>query len=393
MPETEQPGAGTVPRRSSISIALVGSGGAGVMTAGNMLLEAAAFAGYYAIMTRSSGPQIRGGEAAAMIRIACHPIECMGDRFDVLAAADWENIHRFGAEIPLGPDSLIVDDPDQGEPHEVFTRNGSARAALPLKKLAKAIPEGRPNMLLLGVVAALVGLPDDALAQAVGKSLAKRPAALSPSLAAVAAGRDAASASPRRWTLEPPPARTSRRWLITGNEAAGYGAIRGGVRFVAAYPITPATELLEWMSPALAEVGGTLVQAEDELASINMAIGGSYGGVPSLTATSGPGLALMVESLGLAVASETPVVVVDVDARRPVHGHSHQVRAGRRQHRPLRPARGRAAPRPRSEFRRRTACARRSGPCASPRRCRHLRSCSPISSSGRRARSSTGRPT
>jgi 2-oxoglutarate ferredoxin oxidoreductase subunit alpha len=84
------------------------------------------------------------------------------------------------------------------------------------------------------------------------------------------------------------------------------------VRFVAAYPITPATELLEWMAPALADVGGTLVQAEDELASINMAIGGSYGGVPSLTATSGPGLALMIESLGLAVASETPVVVVDV---------------------------------------------------------------------------------
>ena len=85
-----------------------------------------------------------------------------------------------------------------------------------------------------------------------------------------------------------PPGRVASRWLLTGNEAAGYGAIKGGVRFVAAYPITPATELLEWMSPALAEVGGTLVQAEDELASINMAIGGSYGGVPSLTATSGP---------------------------------------------------------------------------------------------------------
>jgi 2-oxoglutarate ferredoxin oxidoreductase subunit alpha len=84
------------------------------------------------------------------------------------------------------------------------------------------------------------------------------------------------------------------------------------VRFVAAYPITPATELLEWMSPALAEVGGTLVQAEDELASINMVIGGSYGGVPALTATSGPGLSLMIEALGLAVAAEIPLVVVDV---------------------------------------------------------------------------------
>src|SRR5581483_5945245 len=97
-----------------------------------------------------------------------------------------------------------------------------------------------------------------------------------------------------------------------GNEAAGYGAVRGGVRFVAAYPITPATELLEWMAPALVKVGGTLVQAEDELASINMAIGASYGGVPSLTATAGPGLALMTEAIGLAVSAEIPLVVVDV---------------------------------------------------------------------------------
>jgi 2-oxoglutarate/2-oxoacid ferredoxin oxidoreductase subunit alpha len=312
MPETELPGTGTIPRCSSLSIALVGSGGGGVMTAGNMLLEAAAIAGFYAIMTRSSGPQIRGGEAAAMVRIACHPIECMADRFDVLAAVDWENVHRFGAEIPLGPESLIVGDPDQGEPPEVFTRSGAGQVQVALKKQARTIAEGRPNMLLLGFVAALVGLPDDAVAQAIAKALVKRPAALAPSLAAVAAGREAAATCPAFRSLNSPAPATTQRWLITGNEAAGYGAIRGGVRFVAAYPITPATELLEWMSPALAEVGGTLVQAEDELASINMAIGGSYGGVPSLTATSGPGLALMVESLGLAVAAEVPVVVVDV---------------------------------------------------------------------------------
>ena len=84
------------------------------------------------------------------------------------------------------------------------------------------------------------------------------------------------------------------------------------MRFVAAYPITPATELLEWMAPALAKVGGTLLQAEDELASVNMIIGASYGGVPSLTATAGPGLALMTEGIGLAVGAEIPIVVVDV---------------------------------------------------------------------------------
>ena len=312
MQQTDTPGAVQPPRRDGVSIALAGSGGAGVMTAGNMLLEAAAHAGYYALMTRSSGPQIRGGEAAAMLRIATQPVHCMEDRFDVLAAVDWENVQRFNAEIPLGASSLIVGDPDQGDPPEVFTRSGAERAQVPLKKLAKSVPEGRANMVLLGTVAALLGLPDEAIAHAVEKTLGKRPAALAPSLAAVAAGRTAADAIERKYLLAAPPAASGPRWLLTGNEAAGYGAIKGGVRFVAAYPITPATELLEWLSPALAEVGGTLVQAEDELASINMVIGGSYGGVPALTATSGPGLSLMIEALGLAVAAEVPLVVVDV---------------------------------------------------------------------------------
>ena len=106
--------------------------------------------------------------------------------------------------------------------------------------------------------------------------------------------------------------RDDARWNISGNEAAGLGAVRGGIRFVAAYPITPATEILEWLAPNLEKVGGVLVQAEDELASINMIIGGSFGGMPSMTATSGPGLALMMEAIGLAVASETPIVVINV---------------------------------------------------------------------------------
>jgi len=296
----------------SVSIALAGSGGAGVMTAGNMLLEAAAAAGYYALMTRSSGPQIRGGEAAAMLRIACQPVHCMDDRFHVLAAVDWENVQRFRAEIPLGAGSLVIGDPDQGEPPAAFLEGDVERVALPLKALAKSVPDGRPNMVLLGVLATMLGLSDECVEHAVRRTLGGRPKALAPSLATVAAGRAAAGSLDARLRLAQAPHTSGARWLLTGNEAAGFGAIKAGVRFVAAYPITPATELLEWMSPALAQVGGTLVQAEDELASVNMAIGGSYGGVPSLTATSGPGLSLMVEALGLAVAAEIPLVVVDV---------------------------------------------------------------------------------
>ena len=306
--------------RASVSIVLAGSGGAGVMTAGNMLLEAAALAGYYALMTRSSGPQIRGGEAAAMVRIATAPVENVEDRFHVLAAIDWQNINRFAAEIPLERSSLIVGDPDHGEPPEIFVNSGAHYAPVGMKKLAKSIKGGWPNMVSLGILAALIGLPEGAVAKAVEKSLKKRPDSLEASLAAVHAGMDAAEGMPARYPLRPAAEANTPRWLITGNEAAGYGAIRGGVRFVAAYPITPGTELLEWMAPALKKVGGTLVQAEDELASINMIIGASYGGVPSLTATSGPGLALMIESLGLATASETPVVVVDVQRVGPSTG-------------------------------------------------------------------------
>jgi 2-oxoglutarate/2-oxoacid ferredoxin oxidoreductase subunit alpha len=308
--------------RESVSVALAGSGGAGVMTAGNMLLEAAAAAGYYGLMTRSSGPQIRGGEAAAMVRAATFATDAQEDRYHVLAAIDWLNVGRFAAEIPLGSGSLIVGDPAHGEPPEVFTRMGARYVPVPLKKLAGQIPGAWPNMVALGVLGALMGLPLEALDAAARKTMKK---GLEPGLAALRAGL--AVALPRDFILEKPKANGSR-WLISGNEAAGYGALRGGVRFVAAYPITPATELLEWLAPALAKIGGALVQAEDELASINMALGASFGGVPALTATSGPGLSLMIESIGLGVAAEVPVVVVDVMRSGPSTGIATKTEQG-----------------------------------------------------------------
>ena len=297
---------------SSISIALSGSGGSGVMTAGDMLLEAAALAGCYGLMSRTSGPQIRGGEAAALLRLAREPIECHGDSFDILLAIDWVNTERFASEIPLDAHSLMIGDPAQGSAPAEFANLGARPLALPMKDLAKKIPHGRANMVALGYIAGLIGLPATAIAEAIRRSLGDNGDAVTASLAAAEAGRAAAQGVECPFRLAPGGNERDKRWLITGNEAAGYGALKGGVRFVAAYPITPATEVLEWMAPALTDVGGVLVQAEDELASINMAIGASYGGTPALTATSGPGLALMIEALGLAISAEVPIVVVDV---------------------------------------------------------------------------------
>ncbi|MCC7325876.1 MAG: 2-oxoacid:acceptor oxidoreductase subunit alpha [Burkholderiales bacterium] len=306
------PAAATSIAATGMSIALAGSGGSGVMTAGTLLLDAAARAGLYGIMVRTSGPQIRGGEAAALVRLAHVPTTSLDDRFDLLLAIDWQNIHRFADEIPLSAASVLIGDPDEGTAPEVFTAAGARYAMLPLKKMAKAIPGSWTNMVALGVAGALAGIEREALAAALRASWKRADDKLTANLAALDAGIAAAADIGASCALPPAPTPGTGRWLLSGNEAAGYGALRGGVRFVAAYPITPATELLEWMAPALAKVGGTLLQAEDELASINMIIGASYGGVPSLTATSGPGLALMTESIGLAVAAEVPIVVVDV---------------------------------------------------------------------------------
>ena len=302
-------------KRSSISIALTGSGGAGVMTAGSLLLEVAAKAGWYGLMVRSSGPQIRGGEAAALLRLARARVDCLDDRFDVLVGIDWQNSHRFADEIPVDADSLLLGDPEQSEPPEIFAKRGARYVPLPFKQIVKSIPGSWPNMIALGLIAGLCGLPKDAVHAVLQKSLKKGGGEkMATNLAAADAGYAEAAKLPPLGQIEERAAAkgANGRWLITGNEAAGFGALRGGVRFVAAYPITPATEVLEWLAPALPQVGGTLVQAEDELASINMIIGASYGGVPALTATAGPGLSLMAEAIGLAVAAEVPVVVVDV---------------------------------------------------------------------------------
>jgi 2-oxoglutarate ferredoxin oxidoreductase subunit alpha len=294
-----------------LSIAVTGSGGSGAVTTGLILLQAAAQAGLYGLMTRSAGPQIRGGESAALLRLTDVPVGAMGDRFDLLVALDWLNLTRFLDEIPLDSNSLLLADPAAGAVPQALRQTGARSRELPFRQLAAGVEGGRPNMVALGALGGLIGLSETELTAGLERVLANKGRATrdaSRRCIALGFGRAAGALAERRAS---PPAH-GERWSISGNEACGLGALRGGVRFVAAYPITPASEVLEWLAPRLETLGGSLLQAEDELASINMIIGASFGGVPALTATSGPGLSLMTEGLGLAIASETPVTVIDV---------------------------------------------------------------------------------
>jgi 2-oxoglutarate ferredoxin oxidoreductase subunit alpha len=300
-------------QRPTINLAITGTGGAGVMTAGEILLNAAAACGRYGLMSRSSGPQIRGGEAAAFVRIANAPVGAPGDRIDVLAALDWLNIERFASELTLDGDSLVLHEQASAAVPEFVRASGARLVPIAWEAIVRGIAGGRANLVIVGLAGALAGLTQDGLVAAtLARFAGAESDAISAYEAAVRAGYAAGAAIEAPIVLPVVSSGAGMRWRITGNQAVGLGALRAGVRFVAAYPITPATEILEWLAPRIESLGGALVQAEDELASINMAMGASFAGIPALTATAGPGLSLMCEGIGLAVASETPVVVVDV---------------------------------------------------------------------------------
>lgn len=302
--------------RQSIGIVFAGSGGAGAMTAGTVLLRAAAHAGYYGMMTQLFGPQVRGGEAAALVQISTEPVEAQPDRYDLFVALDWEKVEQFGLEIPLDETTVIISDPEAGPVPAGIAKSKGRIVPLAMgdrsaSKLERALRGKRVNMFAAGAVASLIGLSAEDLKVAVETIFADKPAeVIAVNAKGAHAGMQVTSGLTVNLRLEPP--RGAARWLITGNQAVALGALRGGVRFIGCYPITPATDLVEWLAPRLQKLGGQLVLAEDELASINMALGASYGGTPAMTVTSGPGFSLMVETLGLATAAEIPVLLVDV---------------------------------------------------------------------------------
>jgi 2-oxoglutarate ferredoxin oxidoreductase subunit alpha len=302
--------------RPFFSVVFSGSGGAGAMSAGELLLRAAAEAGYYGVMSRLYGAQVRGGEAAALVHISTEPVSCQPDRFDLFVALDWEHVDQFAPEIPLDDQTIILADPQSGATPASIAKSGAKTVAFKMfnadaTPLERALQGKHINVFAAGAVAALAGLPAPGLHVALATVLGgKNAQAKKTNSAALDAGIAASAALDLDLRLAP--SHTTPRWLLTGNQALAVGALRGGVRFAGCYPITPATDLVEWLAPQIAKLGGRLALAEDELAAINMVLGASFGGVPAMTVTSGPGLSLMIEGIGLGIAAEIPAVIIDV---------------------------------------------------------------------------------
>ena len=293
----------------SLSIAITGAGGVGVISCGELLLQAWAREGGRGLLRKAYGPQIRGGESAALLKLTDKERYTAASHYDLVVALDWDNFSRFEDEIRLSEKSWVLCEEGAAIPDTVAALQPNI-LSLPLEETAAAAhAEGRVNMLVLGLLGELLGLPVESLCELAGEKLSRKAETFRE--AAVSSIRQGVEMRPACHVNVPDRGETGA-WYLSGNQAAGLGALEMGIRFVAAYPITPASDVLEWMAGGLESVGGELVQAEDELAAINMAIGAAFGGVPAFTATSGPGLALMSESVGLAVASETPVTILNV---------------------------------------------------------------------------------
>ncbi len=193
---------------------------------------------------------------------------------------------------------------------------------MPFAKLAgDAGAKGSKNVVGLGILTALVGLPQATIRRAIEKRFGRKKAAVGELAlkafdAGMLHGATLASLKDRGITFTPGPAKL----LMSGNEASALGALHAGCRFFAGYPITPSTEILHFAEEWLPKMGGTVVQTEDELAAIGAVVGASFAGVKSMTATSGPGLSLMTEMLGLASMAEVPCVIVDVQRGGPSTG-------------------------------------------------------------------------
>ncbi|WP_443147744.1 2-oxoacid:acceptor oxidoreductase subunit alpha [Nitrospira sp.] len=302
-----------------IGIGIVGSGGAGVMMLGNLLLGTATRCGLYGLMTKQYGPQIRGGESLCVLRLGISPFEKQPDRVDILAGLDWRNASRFQEFLLVNPEGWVFCEQSE-KPVMTGLANVKHCVAVPWKAHIQAIEGGNPNIFLFGLLASLLELDSTACHLTLEERFREKGTmVVDANQKAFEVGWAWNDQHHMRWPLVKPTDPVSR-WQLTGNQAIVLGSLVAGCDFFAGYPITPATDIMEELSRYFPQQEKIMVQAEDELAAITMAIGASFGGKKAMTATSGPGFSLMAEGLGLALMTEIPLVVINVQRTGPSTG-------------------------------------------------------------------------
>jgi 2-oxoglutarate/2-oxoacid ferredoxin oxidoreductase subunit alpha len=311
--------------KTDLVIRVAGEAGEGVLSTGQLLVQAAARAGYRVLTDFSPPAEIKGGYSLFQLRIGSQQFHSRGDQVDVLLCMNQEAYDLSLDDLVEG--GLLIYDPAELKPPPSPTRE---QYAVPFSEIARnqiKFELGK-NVVAVGALAALFGLPEEYIQKLLQQRFGSRGAdILTKNEAALQAGLgyvrehvlNAPGFTADHYAVErgEPLAHTV---VLSGNQAISLGALAAGVEFFAGYPITPASDIMEFLAAELPKVGGAVIQAEDEIASINMVLGGSFAGKRSMTSTSGPGFSLMIEALGLAAMAELPCVLVDAQRAGPSTG-------------------------------------------------------------------------
>lgn len=282
-----------------------GAAGQGMETIASVLVKLLKRKGFNAFTLQDYMSRVRGGHNFFQIRFGNEEINSHSDKLDGIIAL---NIDTISLHIDnLGEDGFIIVD-------EEIEYSDSRVIKLPLKKVAKKI--GNPKIfgnVALGAIMKLFNLDLNFVDVLIQETF--KPEIATQNLLAFDEGYKLTNS---KFPIEAIGKDTSI--LINGNEAIALGALAAGCKFYSAYPMTPSTSIMNYLSSKIKEAEIVVEQAEDEIAAINMAIGASYAGARAMTASSGGGFALMVEALGLSSMLEVPLVVAEIQRPGPTTG-------------------------------------------------------------------------
>ena len=287
----------------------------------------------------------RAGASGIRVRLGSGPVTNMGDEADLVVAFNEQVLYgrisqgayREGTVVLL--ESKWAENPQEpirrqyADALEDFRSRGLRVLELPFEEACREVVEDPTlgkNMFVLGLLCELFGRDlDKALDEVALVFKRKGPEVVEPNQALVRAGAAFAAERLAELAVEVPPMPGDRELVVmNGNQATGLGVMAAGLEVVSMYPITPATSVSHYLARACPRAGGVVHQAEDEIAAIGFALGASYAGKTACTVTSGPGLALKTEFLGLAVMAEIPLVVIVVQRGGPSTGLPTKVEQG-----------------------------------------------------------------
>ncbi|MBM7701943.1 2-oxoacid:acceptor oxidoreductase subunit alpha [Metabacillus iocasae] len=297
-----------------------GQQGEGIESTGEIFSTALNRLGYYLYGYRHFSSRIKGGHTNNKIRVSTTEVRAVSDDLDILVAFDQETIDLNFHELRDG--GVVIADAKFNP--TIPESDTVTLYSVPFTEIATELGTSlMKNMVAVGASSAVLHMDISAFQEVVQEIFGRKgQQVVDKNVEAMKKGAEyiAEQLGEGLETMHLEPADGKKRMFMIGNDAIALGALAGGARFMPAYPITPASEIMEYLIKKLPEFGGTVIQTEDEIAACTMAIGANYAGVRSLTASAGPGLSLMMESIGLAGITEQPVVIVDTQRGGPSTG-------------------------------------------------------------------------